>query len=474
MLASLTDPELAALTPDELEELLDLAEDIAGGESLREFICRISPQHPPPRHFDPIIDLIEAARAKPQKVCISLPPGHGKTVLFMHAIAWWLTKNPGDSSAYFSYNATQAHSKSVMARALAARAGVRLSEQTNNKGEWRTSDGGGLLAGGVGGGLTGQRVTGLLIVDDPFKGPIDAYSQTGRDAVDEWFKTVALTRREAASAFVIHTRWHEDDLIGRLAKRAGWKVINLPAIAEEGDPIGRAPGEALWPEMFPLTRADDSEKTPLDEIKDEIGEFLFAALYQGSPRPRGGSVFGEPTYYDPATTDLSGVRFFMAADPAGSEKTSADYSAVVVLAIKGHGKDAIAYVRHVYREQVTIPAFVKALVSIQQTYGNTAVNVESVGGFKAIPQMLKDLGLTRINEIVPVGDKFTRAQAVAAAWGVGRVMVPSDMPRWLGKFLDEVQKFTGVKNAHDDQVDALSHAWNVSIGKGKRLGDVAW
>src|SRR6185369_16321011 len=237
-----------------------------------DFICRLSPHHRPPRHFLPIIAEIERCRVERRKVCISIPPRHGKTTLLLHAFAWWLSKFPADTNAYYSYNSPQALSKSVLARALTGRAGVQLSDETNNKAEWRTTDGGGLLAGGVGGGLTGQGVSGLLVVDDPFKGPKDAYSQVYRDAVYEWFQTVPMTRREGASVFVIHTRWHEDDLIGRLEKTGEWTIINLPAIAEERDPLGRAAGEALWPERFPIE--------DLEETKRTIGEFNFAALYQ--------------------------------------------------------------------------------------------------------------------------------------------------------------------------------------------------
>ena len=261
-----------------------------------------------------------------------------------------------------------------------------------------------------------------------------------------------MTRLEDASVFVIHTRWHEDDLIGRLSKLEGWTVINLPALAEENDILGRQPGEALWPDMYSAQK--------LEAIREARGIFVFAALYQGAPRPRGGALFGEPHYYDPATTSFEGCTISISADPAASEKTSADWSAAVVLSVRGQGDDRVGYVRHVYRKQVPIPTFVADLKSLQQTWGNAGVKVESVGGFKAIPQMLRALGLERIEEIAPVGDKFTRAQPAAAAWNAARILVPSDAPPWLGPFLDEVLKFTGVKDAHDDQVDALSQGWN--------------
>lgn len=443
----------ATLTPDEQAEAAKLKEDLEGGETLRDFMLRMAPHHPPPRHFDPVLEELERCRRAPRKVCISMPPRHGKTTLLTNAFAWWLTKNPGDTHAYCSYNNTQAYSKSALARTLTAKAGVELSEDTNNKAEWRTTEGGGLLATGVESGLTGQGVNGLLVIDDPFAGPLDAFSPAQRDHVDDWFRAVPMTRREGASVFVIHTRWHEDDLIGRLKERGGWQIINLPAVAEIDDPLGRSVGEALWPVRFGIDY--------LTEQRANLGEYDFAALYQGSPRPRGGALFGDPHYYDPATLDLTGCRLVLAGDPAASTKTSADYSAAGVIAVKGHGAERVGYVLKAWRGQVPIPAFANVLLALQAEFGQTAINVEAVGGFKAIPQMLlaihPDL---RINEITPVGDKFTRAQPVAAAWNGGRVLVPADAPPWLGAFLDEIAKFTGVNDKHDDQVDWLAHAWN--------------
>lgn len=464
----LTDEEWEALSESERDELLDHLEALEGGEGLRDFIRRMNPAEPAPRHLAPIIEQLELARWMPRKVCISLPPGHAKTTLFQNAFAWWLSRYPADTCGYFSFNAGIAFSKSVPTRALALKAGVELSEEVNNKAEWRTTDGGGLLAGGVGGGLTGQRVTGFLVIDDPFKNMRDATSHAYRDELDEWFKTVALLRLLRASVFVVHTRWHEDDLIGRLMKREGWLVINLPAIAEDGDPLGRKPGEPLWPELYPLD--------VLLERKVDIGEFNFAALFQGSPRPRGGAVFGAPHYYDPNTVKLEGCRLVLAGDPAASTRTSADYSAAGVLAILGEGTQRTAYVLHAERGQIPIPQFARRLRQLQREFGDTAINIEAVGAFKAIPQMLLEVEPDlRINEITPLGDKFTRAQPVAAAWNDGRVLVPAcgkllpgddpeearrPPPSWLGPFLDELAKFTGVNDKNDDQVDWLAHAWN--------------
>jgi len=448
---TLTTEQWARLTEAERDTLLSDLEALAGGESLHDFMLRMTPHHAPPAHLTPVIEALEEARVNRLAMwAISMPPGHGKTTVFLNAFPWWLTKFPADTCAYNSFSAPAALSKSVVSRALAVKTGITISMDVNAKGEWRTMAGGGLVAGGMES-LTGKRVQGPLVLDDPYSGPVDAYSPAYREEVWNAIMTVAMTRREGAPLFLIHTRWHPDDAIGRIKKLGlkGWRFIDLPAIADDGS--------ALWPDMHPLSE--------LNEIRATIGEYNFASLYQQSPRPRGGAVFGDPHYYDPETTDFEGCRIIIAGDPAASKKTSADYSTIVVISVKGVGSQRVGYVRAVYRKQVTIPTYVNDLIRWQAEWGNAPIHVEAVAGFKAIPQMLQAIDSEiQVRSIRPVGDKFTRAQPAASAWNTGRLLVPSNSPPWLGAFLDEVMNFTGVNDAHDDQVDALAHGWNAGDG----------
>lgn len=458
--ADLSSIDLSNLSPAERARVVALTRKIYGGEKLEDFIRRVSPHRPPPRHFGPLIRAISSARIRERRVCISLPPRHGKTTLFQHAFAWWLGRAPEDTNAYFSYNDTQGRSKSRVARQLALQSGVILSEDSTSTAEWRTPEGGGLLAGGAGGGLTGQGVSGLMDVDDPYKNREEADSELIREKNWEWFNEVVMTRLEGASVFVVHTRWHPDDLIGRLERMGGWTVINLPAIAEDNDPLGRQLGEALWPERYPLRK--------LERIRKQIGEFSFASLYQGRPRPRGAKVFGPARYYDPATVDFNGCRTGIGADPAASEKTSADYSAAVAGRFMGVADTRKLYIREVLREQVAIPQFVSDLRAFQARHDQSPAAVEGAGVGKAVVQTLRAVdSKIRVTESPTKGDKFQRAQGVAAAWNDGRVMVPltpigEEPPPWLKEFLDEIAAFTGVSDDHDDQVDALAHLWNGS------------
>ncbi len=448
------------------------------GEPFGEFMARVSPHLPPPRHTKPIADVLEACKLAPQRVCISMPPRHGKTVTLLHGLAWWLSRFPADTCAYYSYSDTQARSKSVIAHQIAKRAGVSIGGGKDATNEWRTPQGGGLLAGGRGSPLTGQGLQGLFVVDDPFKDREEADSALIRDKTWDWFTEVGFTRLEGASVIVTHTRWHEDDLIGRLAARGDWQIINLPAIAEHDDPIGRGVGEALWPTNPNLTLQH------LRSIRSLIGEHSFAALYQGAPRPRGHRVFGEPTYYDPLRFDITGKQIMLCVDPALTEKTTADYSVLAVIAIEpephGHPELRRAWLLEIHRHQMTAPDFARLCLQVQRRFGMATIHVETVAGFKAIPQIMRDLspGIS-VEDHDPTGDKFQRAQPVAQAWNEGRFLLPTTAS-WLKDFLREVKSFTGVGSKKDDQVDALSTGWNAytppvlyrrfaTVGGGRRM-----
>ena len=434
-------------------------------EGLADFIRRMTPHEAPPRHVMPLIRLLERCRHETVRAVVSQPPRHAKTVTITNGIAWWLSQSPADTHAYVSYNDTQAISKSGPMRALARRAGVSLLDDSASKAEWRTAYGGGVLARGIGSGLTGSGISGLMVVDDAVKNFEEASSQLARDNTHDWFTSVAMTRLEGASVLVNATRWHEDDLIGRLIDQ-GWESLNLPAIAEADDPIGRQPGEALWPERYPLKQCEDptcSHAGHLETIRKTIGEFMFASLYQGRPRPRGHAVFGKPTYYDATTFDITGKQIIVYADPAATAKTSGDHSAIIALAVEGSDPATMrAWVLEVDRERRSVPKFMDDLRAFEKRWGSTGALVEAFGMAKAIPQMLDKVDPGAIEGDTPVGDKFTRAQPVAAAWNDpdgSRVLVPMEAP-WLQDFLREVARFTGVNDKEDDQCDCLSGAWN--------------
>lgn len=467
---------LADLTPAERAEAEALLENLYGGEHPAAFIARCWPSEEPGPHHRVICDVFARARRERVRVCISMPPRHGKTVTILRCLIQWLIDNPRDLCAYTTYNDTRAAEESNNARAYARDVGLHT---VGNSKLWRTEARGGFKAAGVEGGLTGKGVTGVLVVDDPYKDREDADSFAYRRKVKNWFQQVAFTRLERASVIVVHTRWHHDDLISTLEAQ-GWEVINLPAIAEnDNDLIGRRVGEALWPARFPLV--GDGEDS-LTEILAQIGEWAFASLYQGHPRKQGAEVFKEPGYYDLEKTDLTGCMIFIGADPAASEKEKADHSAAVAIAVRGYGSNRVAYILDEIHGQWTVPEFTRRLRAFQQKWGGAHAAIEASGVGKAVPQILRDIDdQLRISEVHPSLSKFIRAQPVASAWngeivevandnivvrqGPKRVLLPIGKP-WVAAYVSELKAFTGQDGDTDDRADALSHAWNVGLELG--------
>jgi predicted phage terminase large subunit-like protein len=454
--------------PDDKQvEYLALLEFQHGGEWLDDFIRRVMPQWPPPAHMAPLRRLIEETRRREVRAVVSLPRRHAKTMTLMPGLAWRVVRDPGCLNAFCGYGDQFASDKSKEIRQLAELGGANLRDDATAANLWRTPYGGGVLATGIGGPLTGFGVTGLMVVDDPIKNPQEAESKLMRDRVWEWFTRVAYpTVEPGGSIIVCATRWHEDDLIGRI-KQGGlgetWECIELPAVM---DTEGKAADErlddrvhALWPEHYPLDK--------LAKLRATINEHGWWSMYQQQPRPRGDVLFGEPARFDLATFDIRGCRVVNAIDPAASEKTHADYSVCVTAAAKGRGDEAQFFILDVQRWQIQVPELVERLLEVQKSHRwgkGAALLVEAVGGFKAVPQMLRAAAPElRILEVQPKGDKFTRSQPLAAAWRAGLVHVPQQAP-WLASYLHEMQAFTGVQDAHDDQVDATVHAFEYLRG----------
>jgi phage terminase large subunit-like protein len=447
--------ELPRMSPSEREHVVQLLQDFVAPERPADFIRRASPHLPPPRHIRPILDLFERGETEQIRACVSMPPGHVKTLTVLHCLAWWMRYHGGDTNAYLSYNQTKSWSESRRARNLALQGGVALGE-AEALGEWETAEGGRFLAAGAEAGIMGRRVSGWCVYDDPYKSRLDADSDAFNEQIWSTLTEGVIPRMEGGSLLVVMQRWNPDDMVGRLVDEKGFECINLAAIAEEGDPLGRAPGEALWADNPLYTVAE------LEKIRAIMGEWSFAALYQGRPRPRGHKVFGLETY---RSVPLSEHRRIIYGDPAASEKTTADDGAMLLLECEGYGPDMRCHVADVKKGHWTVPQYARELRAFQEKHGGVETWVESVSGFKAVAQMLREIDPDlRIAEDYPEGDKFQRAQPAAAAWGRGLVTVPhAEEVEWDVKaFLREVQRFTGVGARKDNQVDCLTGAYNIA------------
>jgi predicted phage terminase large subunit-like protein len=167
---------------------------------------------------------------------------------------------------------------------------------------------------------------------------------------------------------------------------------------------------------------------------------------------------------------MRGFHVLIGADPAASEKTTADHTAAVAMAVQGPFDNPTIYILDVYREQVEVPKQARDLLAFQRRNYGAKLWVEAVAGFKAVPQLLRDLAKgVLVGEINPRGDKKQRAERFASAWNDGRVLLPKTDPHlpgatvappWVGPYVNEVMRFTGKAGAEDDQVDASANAFN--------------
>jgi len=399
-------------------------------ESLLDFVAR-SPGLESPRHLAPIAKVLETALDKPIRAVFSTPPQHGKTVLLSHALVRLLQRYPKRRNAYVTYEARRAEEVSLDIQRIATDAGLRWD---GSRKIWRTAQGGGLFATGVGGPLTGYPVDGLMLVDDAIKNRVEAESSVIRNRIHNWFTSVALTRcHPIASVVIVATRWHSDDLSGRCIK-AGWESVNLKAVQN---------GKALWPEQRPIEW--------LEEQRRQIGEYDWSSLYMGEPRNRGASVFHDVVLCDELPTQ---ARYAIGIDFAYTAKTHSDYSVAVVLA----ELDGTYYVVDVRRQQVTAPEFAETLRDLMDLYPGSKRCAFIAGPERGVVDMLNATHKLGIQPLPATTDKFVRAQPVAAQWNNGNLLVPRHA-EWTESFVDEIVSFTGVSDAHDDQVDALAGAY---------------
>ena len=431
-------------------------------ETFYEFMARVSPHLAEPRHLDPIVSLLARTRREKIRAVTATPPRHGKTTTILHAIVWLIEQDPTFTVAYCSYAAGLAEEKNRdcinIARAsiesweaLGYEPPFRLAEDRQGIVVWRTTKGGGVVARGIGGGLTGLGFR-LVVVDDPVKDRQDADSALIRNRTWQWFTSVAFTREDPrGTSFIVNaTRWHPDDLSGRLIAR-GWQYVNLKALDDERG--------ALWPEGFP-------EAALLEKKASDAREW--ASLYQGEPRALGDNVFNDYVTYSKLPD--GSYKTSVGLDFAYTAKTYSDYNVAVVLRIYPNAKPRV-YVVDVLRKRCSSPEFKTALRQFLRKHGTstrfppcrayiagTETAIIDFYGRKEHDEEGKEIPGIPIKKMPAKGDKLSRAQDVAAAWNKSDIAVPEDAP-WLEEFIAEVNSFTGIEDPHDDQVDALAGAF---------------
>ena len=402
------------------------------------------------------------------RIVIEMPPRHGKTLTVSRLYpTWHLGRNPDHRVMLVSYGASLAHKNSRYARAfmMAPRYQdtfeITLDPLSRAAEAWDIANQeGGCDAMGIGGAATGKGAH-VLIIDDPIKNREEAESETIRNKIWDSFTDDLLTRLEPGGAVIIMmTRWQQDDLIGRILKLMGdvFERLRMPAMAEEGDPLGRRIGDALWPWRYPLKA--------LRALKKALGPYSWASLFQQNPVPAEGGTFKRIWFDNLLQTEppiAHAVRFW---DLAMSEKTSADYTVGLKLE---QGDDGHYYITDIVRRQIDWGDLTEWLAEIIMQDGpDIPQGIEMAGYMSRAVETLNADSRLHNYEIYgyPVHtDKFTRALPFAAKCAAGLVHVLDR--HWTRDYLDELCSFN--KGAHDDQVDASSGAWEM-IGDSELVG----
>jgi predicted phage terminase large subunit-like protein len=395
--------------------------------------------------------LADVTNGSIKRLLVMMPPRHGKTAMVtLRYPVWRMEREPGLRVIVAAYNQTLANKFSRTSRKLAA-ARVGLDAARRSVEEWMTANGCWYRAVGVGGGVTGTGAD-LIVIDDPIKSREEAQSPSYRERVWDWYTQDLYSRLEPGGAVIlIQTRWHEDDLAGRILADAGqgeWQIVKLPALAEENDPLGRNPGEALNPARYPV---DELLKT-----RAVMGSWAFAALYQQAPMPAEGGLFQRQWFSHfleaiPAAVD-GRVRYW---DKAASDG-SGDYTVGVRMARQG----GLFIIEDVIRGQWSSGERDAIILQTAQLdppgtaiWGEQEPGSSGVDSARAFVRLLAGYP-ARADRVT--GPKTTRADSLAAQAEAGNVVLLRAL--WNSSFLDELCAFPN--GAHDDQVDGASGAFN--------------
>jgi predicted phage terminase large subunit-like protein len=402
---------------------------------------------------------------------VFMPPGHAKSKYASWLFpAWYLSRRPGQMVIGASHTQSLAEyfSRKVMGELREHRPLLGHDFVTENVAEWSLTNGGEYKAAGIGGHITGRR-SDLTIIDDPVPGQAEADSEAERNKTWNWYQAEVISRMLPGGRIVlIQTRWHEDDLGGRiLENEEGWRVLKLPALAEDPalstperpidpDPLGRQPGEALWPEMYDFGKLIKRQKVS--------GERVWSALYQQNPTPTAGLLF-DPSKIMVVPKDqvpplvTEGRGWDKAATDVTISSPDPDYTVGAKMGRTAAGRFVITHIKR-FRGR---PEIVERELLATSTADGKQVR-------QSIPQDPNAAGksqaeadarlLAGFNVLVSRegGNKATRASPFASQVNAGNVSMVYD-PEWNKTLIEELSMFPAGRK--DDQVDALSRAFEL-------------
>ena len=477
-----SDPETQVIA---LEAILD---DVRGNyyeqlrvqapDDLTSYAEYMNPEEPPAPHHVYLCDrLTDMAEGVIPRMTISMPPGHAKSTYASRIFpSWWLGKNPkkryiqAGHSQNFVENEFGKKTKAMVEseRFSAVFPEVVLAADAKAAGYWSLAKhGGSYLTRGVGQGIAGFRAH-MAGVDDPFATREDAESETIRNKVWDWFSADFTTRLlPDAPLFIVATRWHSDDLIGRVEdmnrKKKGlpWFIINLPAICTDiDDPMGREIDEPLWKDFYTIDT--------LMNLKATLPSRDWNSLYQGRPvDEEGGIIIGSWLQrYEKLPSRDNWKRVTVSVDSANKNTDRADFTAIGVWIEMINN---CHYLVHVDRDKLELPKLIKRVENIIKEWGAEALLIEDKGSGTQYIQLMSQKSSAPIVPMSPNNNsKEFRLDGVSPMFEAGRVFIPK-AGLWVPDYESELLSFPMGK--YDDQVDMTSQylAWvRKKITRGSR------
>ena len=431
----------------------ELVSRVLASKSLLEFTKRSHGSYQVNWHHRQIADHLERLeKGEFDRLIINMPPRHGKSELSsIRFPVWFLGRNPNKRVIAVSYSRELATDFGRKTRNLVRSEeftnvfDAKLSEDSFSVQKWDLDEGGGYVGVGIGGSIVGRGAD-LFIIDDPIKTADDADSASYREMIWGWYQNVAYTRLEGQGKICLTmTRWHSDDLAGRLidqAKNDGWKVLSLEAEADT-DEIHRKEGDPLWPEKY--------DSHALKRIKDNIGSRAWGAQYQQKPIMQESAIFKKSwfRFYDVLPHVF---RYIWSWDTASKAKASHDYSVGTLWAEGENGY----YLVFVWRKKCIYTELKKSIIEMFDNWPSDYVLIEDASSGI---QLLQDLQETTTLPVMPQKvegrSKEARATAISPLFEAGKVFFPRN-EEFVNILVDELLSFPAGKRK--DQVDSVSQA----------------
>jgi predicted phage terminase large subunit-like protein len=433
-----------------------------GSIGFKGFVNRVNPKFKWYKHNEIIADIVERVVAGELKnVMVFMPPRHGKSEeLSRLASVYYLSKHPDHFVGLTSYAAELAFDLSFEARNNYVKSGKKIVHDKTAVSNWKTPEGGGFWAAGVGGPITGKGFH-FGIVDDPIKNKEEAYSDTVRDGVITWWQTTFWTRREPdAATLVIMTRWHHGDLAGWLLSNESefqnkWHIVNYEALKTSDEfpvpngctlePDWREPGEALCPQRYSIWA--------LSSIRKNLGSRFWEAMYQQRPTAEEGDVWKEFWFKSfSISNDRISIndlgRYWDTAETDNEENAAIAY--VEAGMAKIDGQDCIC-ITDCGWQWLEVPEALKYVKSKQVPH-----YIEAKSSGKSLVQFLEREGIYAV-EVEVHSDKVARARLASPVAERGQVYIEERIFRKLLSDKDQgILFFPGGK--HKDLADAFSMA----------------